>query len=182
MQFKTVKGTKYLIGYHTQEFRALSESLSAPIRCKGKNAWLGVGYYFWTDESYAHFWGLDFKCATGAYDIYKADLNIEDCINSVFDMEGYFFLKEKIEETIEHFARVGKKLTLEAVHRFLADGFWREFGVTGIIYDDKPINSAKFERIHSEIPDLYYKKRIQVVLFGLENIRNFDVYLEEQNK
>ena len=181
MQFKKVKETTYLLGYHTQEHRASDPVLNSPIRCRGKNAWLGVGYYFWTEESYSHFWGLDFKMNTGSYDIYMAKLDVKACINSVFDMEGYFFFREKIEETIAHLNDNGKTLTLEAVHRFLADNIWPDIGVSGIIYDDKPINSKNFERIHSEIPELYYKKRIQVVIFSLKNIHNFTIYLEDQN-
>ena len=53
-------------------------------------------------------------------------------------------------------------------------------GITGIIYDDKPTNPKNKNRVYSEIPDLYYKKRIQVVLFNLKNISNFELYLENQ--
>jgi hypothetical protein len=54
--------------------------------------------------------------------------------------------------------------------------------ICGIIYDDKPNNPAKKrDRIYSQIPDLYYKKRIQVVSFKLKNIHNFALYLDEQS-
>ncbi len=174
-------GIEYIEGYHTQEFRMMSEELDKPIKCLGKNAWLGIGYYFWTEEEFAHYWGQDFKMATGAYDIYKAHLNCQNCINAVFDEEGYFFFREKIEETILHFQSKNINVTLEQVNRFLAENIWAEIGVEGIIYDDKPINPKKSDRIYSQIPDLYYKKRIQIVLFSLKNILNFALYLEEQN-
>ena len=177
---KKINNKDYLTGYHTQEFRSNCEPLEIPILCKGKNAWLGVGYYFWTELEYAHYWGKDFKLITGNYDIYKCFLNIENCINSVFDEKGYLFLKEKIEETINHFKDQKVHLSLEKVNRFLADNIWPGMNIDGIIYDDKPINTKNSNRIHSEIPDLYYKKRIQVVVFNVKNIRNFEIYLEAQ--
>jgi hypothetical protein len=178
---KTIDGIAHLVGYHTQEFRAMSDPLERPIKCKAKNAWLGVAYYFWTEKDYAVFWGQDFKMATGSFDIYKAYLDVEKCINAVFDENGYFFFRDRIEETIEHFKKNKKPVTLDGVNRFLADNIWPELGIEGVIYDDKPINSAKYERIHSEIPDLYYKKRIQVALFDLKNIRNFEIIEEDIN-
>ncbi len=172
---------EHLIGYHTQEFRPGNIPLSKAIKCLTKNAWLGIGYYFWTELEFAQYWGEDFKMHnTGFYDIYKAYLECENCINSVFDEEGYFFLREKIEETINHFKKNNVTPTLEQVNRFLADNIWGEIGVEGIIYDDKPTNPKKSDRIYSEIPDLYFKKRIQIVLFNLKNIHNFELLLEEQ--
>ena len=43
-----VNNTAYIVGYHTQECRIKDEPLESPIKCIGKNAWLGIGYYFWT--------------------------------------------------------------------------------------------------------------------------------------
>ncbi len=181
MQKITIANSEYIIGYHTQEYRVMNDPLGKPIKCLGKNAWLGIGYYFWTEEEFAHYWGQDFKMATGCYDIYKANINYENFINAVFDEEGYLFFREKIEETISHFNSKNISVTLEQVNRFLAENIWTEIGVEGIIYDDKPVNPKKSDRIYSEIPDLYYKKRIQIVVFSLKNIHNFALHLEEQN-
>ena len=181
MERKSISNKPYLIGYHTQEYRSTAHALEEPIKCKGKTAWLGVGYYFWTEIEFAHYWGEDFKKrATGYYDIYKANINVEKCLNTVFDEEGYFFFKTKIEETIEYFKQKNMYVTLEQVHKFLADNIWNDIGVECIMYDDKPVNSFKSDRIYSEIPDLYFKKRIQIVVFNLKNVINFVLYLEEQ--
>ena len=169
----------YLVGYHTQEFRP--KELNYPICCEARNAWLGMGFYFWTEEEFAHYWGQDWKMNTGAYDIYHAEIDISKSINAVFSEEGYFFFREKIEEAISYFRDKGQSVTLQKVHRFLADNIWHKLGVTGIIYDDKPSNRIDKNRYYSEIPDLYYKKRIQIVIFSLENIRNFELFLEEQS-
>ena len=92
MERSIVTGKNYTIGYHTQEYRSNAQPLEEPIKCKGRTAWLGIGYYFWTEIEFAHYWGQDFKKrATGYYDIYKANLNTENCINTVFDEKGYFF-------------------------------------------------------------------------------------------
>jgi hypothetical protein len=174
-------GNKYfLVGYHTQECRH-NGVLDKPIKCSARNAWLGVGYYFWTELEFAHYWGEDFKkFNTGYYDIYKALLDIEKCINAVFDEEGYFFFRDKIEETIAYFKSKNLSASLEQVNRFLADNIWTQLGVQGIIYDDKPTNPRKSNRTYSEIPELYYKKRIQLVVFDSKNIHTFELFLEEQ--
>lgn len=183
MERETINGKSFIIGYHTQEYRAQSNPLKKPIKCVGNNAWLGIGYYFWTELEFAKYWGEDFKSNnTGYYDIYKASLNCENCINAVFDEDGYFFFRDKIEETIDHFSKNTLNVTLEQIHCFLSENIWPSLNVEGIIYDDKPINPKKSDRIYSEIPDLYYKKRIQIVLFNLINIRIFELFLEEQNK
>ena len=162
--------------------------LDEPILCK-KNAWLGIGYYFWIDEEFAHYWGEDFKKKnTGYYDIYQACLDIENCINTTFDEEGYYFFKEKIETTIQYFRTNQIKITLQQLNRFLKNKFWNILNITGIIYDDLPTNPFNKDRMYSEVEYtvnnkkqyLYYKKRIQVVIFDLQNIHNFNIHLEEQ--
>jgi len=181
LERNTIDEKTYIVGYHTQEFRPDCEPLSEPVKCLKKNAWIGIGYYFWTELDFAKYWGEDSKMnKSGYYDIYKADLDCENCINAVFDEEGYFFFKEKIEETINHFKTKGLDVTLEQINRFLADNIWEELGVEGIVYDDKPTNPRKSDRIYSEIPNLYYRKRIQIVLFSSQNIHNFKPFLEQQ--
>jgi hypothetical protein len=175
-----------ITGYHTQECR--HDYLDAPLMCKDRKAWLGFGYYFWLEEQYAHYWGEDFKVRSSnprvksdTYDIYSAELDISRCVNTVFDEEGYIFFVERIEKAINHFKSKRKNVTLDAIHRFLSETVWKELAIKGIIYDDKPVNPKhKPERIYSEIPDLYYRKRIQIVLFELDNIDNFEIYLENQ--
>ena len=66
------------------------------------------------------------------------------------------------------------------VNRFLCDKVWQLYEIKSIIYDDKPTNKPKKNLIYSEIPDLYYNKRIQVAVFDMKDIRNFKIYLENQ--
>ena len=178
-----IKGKKkYLIGFHAQEHRG-AKYLSIPIKCKASNAWLGVGYYFWVDVKYAKFWGEDFKVKnTGFYDVYKSYIDDERFINASFSEEGYFFFKNKIENAIEFLKEKGMTVSLEKVHRFLADQVWPKLDVTGIIYDDLPHNVPRKSRIYSEVEPLYYQKRIQIVVFDEANLNTFVPYLKNKTK
>ena len=86
----------------------------------------------------------------------------------------------RIEEAIRYFKSKDKSFTIAEVNRLLAEKVWQKHGIEGIIYDDKPVNPRYKNRVYSEIPDLYYKKRIQVVIFDLKNIRNFELYLKNK--
>ena len=158
-----------------------------PIGAIGKpnkmleNTWLGPGYYFWTEEDFAHYWGEDCKIEnTGSCDIYRAHLDCRKCINTVFDEQAYLFFKDMIVEAVADFKNKRRKVTLDAVTRFLVDEVWITLDVEGIIYDDRPTNPKKKPRIYSEVPNLYYRKRIQIVLFNSENITNFALHLGDQ--
>ena len=190
MERVNIDDKSLIIGYHTQEYRA-EKILDTPIRCDIKNAWLGIGYYFWIDIEFAKYWGEDFKTKkTGYYDIYRTYIDTETCINAVFNEQQYFFFHNCIEKAIEHFDKNGIAITLKRVHEFLSDNFWNKMGITGIIYDDLPFNpNNKPDRKYSIIEYkennytkfFYYKKRIQIVVFSLKNIHNFDLYLEAQS-
>lgn len=170
----------YIVGYHTQEFREMDQPLTKPIKCRHHQAWLGFGYYFWTGLEFAHYWGVDSKNRTGYYDIYRAEIEEEHLLDATFSEEGYFFFKESIEKVIESFEERGLKVTLGEVQRYLVDVFWPKHGVTGIIYDDLPQKVDFPGRTYSPIPPLYYKKRIQIVVFNSKNISSFELELEAQ--
>lgn len=174
-------GRQFIIGYHTQEFRSYQQPLTQPVMCVSSNAWLGIGYYFWTDIEFAHYWGQDSKKRrTGFYDIYWAHIEEDNLINACFSEEGYFLLKDSIDAVITHFQMNNMEVTLEEVTRYLADNYWTQMGVTGIIYDDLPQKVNMHGRTYSVIPPLYYKKRIQIVVFNVKNITKFGLELESQ--
>jgi hypothetical protein len=170
----------YLLGYHTQEDR--NTVLTQPIKGQPKKAWLGVGYYFWLDEKFAHYWGQDFKTSrTGAYSIYTAYIEMDNLLNASFYEADYFLFKKSIDEAIKHLKTLGyRDVTLSQVHRYLADRIWTQNNVKGIIYDDLPQNPDQKDRVYSEIAPLYYEKRIQVVVFDLSIIHRFQLYLDKQ--
>jgi hypothetical protein len=154
------------------------------------NAWLGHGYYFWAEIEFAQYWGEDFKVRNnGFYNIYSANLDIENCINAVFDEKHYYFFQNCIEKAIEYFRNQGISITLKQINEFLLNKFWKEKGITGILYDDLPFNpnykpNRKYSIIeykeNNKLKHMYYKKRIQIVVFNVENIHNFACCLEKQ--
>jgi hypothetical protein len=187
MEREIFEGKEYVVGYHTQEHRENQQLLNS-IECTELNAWLGKGHYFWVEEEFAKYWGEDFKSTkTGAYSIYKAKLNVENCINSVFSEEGYYFFKKQIEKVILRFNNEGIEINLKNVHDYLSEKVWNVMNISGIIYDDLPKNPKNKNRNYSVIKHVenknevfYYRKRIQIVVFKTENIRNFEIYKEKQ--
>lgn len=189
METVTIDEKPYLTAYHTQY--CTDEKLTFPERCKSINSWLGIGYYFWTDIIFAHYWGEDFKKKeTGYYDIYKANLDTSQCLNCTFNADHYFFFKESVEKAIQRFKDANKTVTLQRVHDFLRERFWTKLGVTGIIYDDLPTNpnrrpNRKYSVVEYEengkLKFFYYHKRIQIVIFNKNNIHNFALHLDKLN-
>lgn len=174
-------GKKYIVGYHTQEYRHTG-CLDEPILCKYYEAWLGHGYYFWTELEFAKFWGEDFKKGqTGYYDIYIAHIENSNLLDTVFNREGYEYFVSILELTINKIKEYDSSVTLAKVHRFLRDEVWGKEGITGIIFDDKPSNPSNKNRTYSAINPLYYKKRVQVGVFDKNIIYNFEIHLEEQS-
>ncbi|WP_430827306.1 hypothetical protein [Chryseobacterium indologenes] len=175
-----------ITGYHTQEFRCDEEDLESPIICNAANAWLGKGYYFWVEEEYAKYWGEDYKIFypkdPGYYSIYKANLKNDKFLDTVFNEEGYNFFIDSINEAYIELRKRKNSITLLNVNRFLADNVWNRLGITGIVYDDKPVNKEEKGRNSSMIPPLYYRKRIQIVCFDIKLINNFALHLERQSK
>jgi hypothetical protein len=173
------KGVPCVVGYHTQEFRYDQQPLKNPMKCISNEAWLGFGYYFWLEKEFTHSWGKLCKNRTGAYDVYQGNIKEMGILNTTFSEDAYFFFRESIETVIASFKKDGLKINLQTVHRYLVDKFWPNANVTGIIYDDLPWNSAR--ATHTLIPPLHYKKRIQLVVFNLNNIISFELSSEANN-
>jgi hypothetical protein len=199
---KNDKTKTYLTVFHTQKSRG--KILSEPCKCRRKDAWLGEGYYFWLEEEFAHYWGKDSKInsRTQYYCIYKAYIDIdtiyrvgtnynsvntrdnnpdkERILDATFSEKGYFLFRDYVEEAITHIRKnSGLSLSLKQVHRYLADEVWPNLNIKGIIYDDLPKNSPSRE--YSGIPPLFYKKRIQLVIFDLSLVKSFALHLDMQN-
>jgi len=135
-----------------------------------------MGYYFWVELEFAHNWGSDSKRKTGFYDIYKANIDENKILNASFNEEEYYFFANQIEKARRYLATKTKEdINLRNVNKFLADKVWNKLGIKGIIFDDLPKNSNS--RTYSDITPLFYKKRVQIVLFDNENIINFAPHL-----
>lgn len=76
------------IMFHTQENRRIT--LSNPVLCTRKDAWLGTAYYFWEDESDAIKWGQNSK--GDCFQTYSALIKSDKVLDTVFNREQYDFL------------------------------------------------------------------------------------------
>lgn len=181
LEREQINSQTYILGYHTQEWRN-NNILSNPIICQRDDAWLGEGFYFWANLDFAHYWGLDSKRRnTGYYSIYKALIEEENLLNTSFNEIHNDLFTTSIELALQHLSQTIANIELVQIHRFLAENVWPRMGVTGIIYDDLPKNSSRNSRTYSHVPPLYYKKRVQIVLFNLAILHSFEVLLDKCN-
>lgn len=176
-------GASYVRGFHTQEARY--HRLSFPAKCISKDAWLGEGYYFWTELRFAEYWGESSKNRyTGAYEIYEAWIPLDNLLNAVFDEEGYNFFVSCIEKVTSALEEVhGNVVPIDQVHRYLYDFFWQENNIEGIIYSDTPHNPYRGPQRYSNIllnegknQFFYFRKRIQIVIFESKKIKEFKLF------
>lgn len=152
--------------FHTQEKWQLR--LTQPIKSTNPSAWLGNGYYFWDDEIDALDWGKSSKRSTGFFELYIAQIISENILDTVFNREQYEFWTSqiaKIAKTI--LKKTGKKPTIKELNEyFLEKGTLSE--LDGILFQDLPSKPEK-----SLVEGLFYKKRIQLVVYNLSIINNF---------
>lgn len=156
--------------FHTQEKRLVV--LKSPVPCSKDNAWLGAALYFWYDEQDAVFWGINSKRATGYYEIYSADIDCEDVLDTVFNEEHYLFWINQIKKAEKTFMMSGAKPTLKLLNDyFLQKGIWLKFG--GIMFQDISPNPQNYI-----VRDFQYKKRIQLAVYKPPIISNFAHHFE----
>ena len=160
--------------YHTQERRR--KKLTAPIQCKDPSAWLGIGYYFWYSEEDAMRWGNDRKSKYGYYEIYSAEIDCENVLDTVFNEEHYLFWVKQVEKAAKHFLRkTGRKPTIQHINEYFKEkATWTE--VSGILFQDLPSNEN-----YLHVRSFYYRKRIQIVVYKTEIIANFALKLEAKS-
>ena len=159
--------------YHTQEKRV--ENLTMPIICTDDYAWLGEAFYFWEEEHDAHVWGKRRKKKTGQYQIYTADLDCSNILDTVFNEKHYKFWLKSIEKVAQQFIdKTRIKPTLKELNEyFMSKGQWNE--VDGIMFQDLPLNNS-----YLLIKDFNYRKRIQLAVYNSSIVFNFALYKEER--
>jgi hypothetical protein len=152
--------------YHTQEKR--EKDLTEPIFCDKEDAWLGNAFYFWIEESDAIFWGITKKRKTGEYAIYKASIDDEDFLDTVFQKAHYEFWLNQIEKAAKKIIKkTGIKPSLKEINDYFYENkIWTNF--SGILFQDISENP-----VHYLVDKFQYKKRIQLALFDKEKINNF---------
>ena len=158
-----------MINYHTQENRG--NKLEGPIYCKKDNAWLGDAYYFWEGEDDAIFWGEKAKNRKNSYQIYSADINMDNILDTVFSREEYFFWLRSIEKAAKTIIKkTNSKPTIKEINDYFNDrGIWKKFD--GILFQDISNNP-----IHFIVKEFQYKKRIQLAVYNNDIIINFKLH------
>jgi hypothetical protein len=155
--------------FHTQETRL--RRLTKPILCERKNAWLGIGFYFWDDVEDAIRWGNDSKKASGKFDVYESAIDCSNVLDTVFNEQQYHLWMRLIEKLGKHFLeKTGEKLTVSQLNeRIQEKGVWRD--VTGILFQDLPT-----QQDYLLVIKFYYRKRIQLVAFTETIVASFTHY------
>lgn len=158
--------------YHTQEKRG--SRLIAPLVCRKDNAWLGNAWYFWYADDDAVFWGNVGKKGTGYYEVYEADIDCRNILDTVFNEEHYIFWVRQIDKVQLRFAKLGKELTLKELNDFFkTNGVWSKFD--GVMFQDISGNQKNYI-----LGQFQYKKRIQLAVYNYNIITNFALAFEGQ--
>lgn len=162
-------------GFHTQERR--TEKLTAALKCIKKNAWLGEGYYFWLEVSDSHQWGRTHKNKTGKYSVYKALIDCEKVLDTVFNEEHYKFWLTEIEKIANDYLKKTQnreKISIKYLNQYLKEkGAWES--LDGIMFQELPINEE-----HTKVRGFYYRKRTQIAVYNSDIISNFE-HVEDRN-
>jgi hypothetical protein len=158
--------------YHTQERRAVR--LTVPLECTRNDAWLGDGYYFWWYAVDAKLWGERSKKATGWFEVYKADADLSNVLDTVFNPEHYEAWNEIISSITEVISKkTGHKATLQQLNDYVNKqaGWAKLANVDGILFEDSTPDSQRLLVI-----GLPHRKRIQLVAYTLRIITGFSFY------
>lgn len=161
--------------YHTQEKRATK--LTAPIICSHSTAWLGDGYYFWYYALDAQLWGQSSKQATGAFEVYSAEIDCENVLDTVFNEEHYQFWETIISKIGNQFlSKTKKKPNLKQLNAYVREkaGWATLASVDGILFQDLTSDTRRLW-----IDGLAHKKRIQLAAYNPHIIKNFSFHKEE---
>ena len=151
--------------YHTQEKWAAP--ILEPIICTDPEVWLGEAYYFWYTLDDAHYWGMKKKKSTGYFEVYQAEIECDNLLDTVFNEIHYLFWLKNIEKALKRFAKANITASLTVINEYFKDNkIWTKFD--GIMFQDISTNPDKYA-----IQKFYYKKRIQVGLFNKLIISNF---------
>lgn len=158
--------------YQTLEKRKIRAI--SPGFCKKSTAWLGSGYYYWLNDEDAIRWGQDSNhYHSGFYEIYKSNIAFDQVLNTVFNEQDYNFFVKIVELAATYFIKkVNERPTIKQINDYFIDkGILKD--VVGILFQDLPLNET-----YHLVQKLYYKKRIQLVVYNKSIILSFDYYSE----
>lgn len=158
---------------HTQESRP--QKLARPVLCKKEDAWLGDAYYFWYDAQDAFNWGNTSKRKYGYFEVYVAEIDCADVLDTVFNEDHYKFWVRMVEKAAKAIMkRTGQKPSIKSINNYFKErAQWKD--VTGIMFQDIPQSET-----YVMVISLYYKKRIQLAVYNLSIIVSFVLQSQEK--
>lgn len=159
--------------FHTQE--KWPKKLTSPVLTVNQDAWLGDGYYFWYYEEDAVWWGRTAKKRKGYYEVYKAAIDCENVLDTVFNEQHYLLWIKYVEKAIERFLKKQKgTLTIKYINDFFMEkGVFND--VDGVLFQDISDNPNYWI-----IDKFQYKKRIQLAVYNLKIMSNFAFHFEAE--
>jgi len=159
--------------YHTQEKKG--KRLTQPIFCTRDDAWLGDAFYFWDDEIDAIHWGNNSKKRTGYFEIYKAEIDFTDVLDTVFNEQQYKFWVKQLEKAAKFITiKTGFKPTIKEVNQYFKEkAKWSDLA-DGILFQDLPYCEDLL------VKGFNYRKRIQLAAYDLRIVNNFSFHSEAE--
>lgn len=161
--------------FHTQEKRR--RILKYPVSTERHDAWLGSATYFWYYEADGNYWGITSKKRTGYFEVYKAEIDCENILDTVFNEEHYNFWIRNIEKailTVTKSKTKNEEIKLKDINdRLIEKGIFKE--VDGVMFQDISSNPDFWI-----VKKFQYKKRIQLAVYNLNIINNFALHFEGQ--
>ena len=168
--------------FHTQESR--EKRLTNPIPCIRDDAWLGEAIYFWFELLDSEHWGHTSKKGRGYFEIYTADINCENVLDTVFNEEHYYFWQRQIEKVAKLIISKTKlKPTIKELNDYFKErGTWST--LDGIQFQDLPTNPnhllIRQIDYKSKKITFAYRKRIQIAIYNPNIITNFTFFKRER--
>lgn len=157
--------------FHTQEKRHIR--LKKPIFCYNSDAWLGNAYYFWYDETDAIHWGNNYKRRTLSFEIYKADVECDKILDTVFNEDHYKFWVLQIEKAASAIIKkTGSKASIREINQFFIEKVNLKKDIDGVMFQDLPFSPDLL------VVNFNYRKRIQVAVYNSKIINNFVFHSE----
>jgi hypothetical protein len=157
--------------YQTLEKRKIRANFAG--YCLRTSAWLGSGYYFWSDELDAMRWGQDAEYRSKHYEIYKSEILFDDVLNTVFNEQDYNFYVKIIEIAAEYFIKkINERPSIKLINDYMREhGIYQN--IVGVLFQDLPTSKS-----YSLVQNLFYKKRIQLCVYNKNIILSFNYHLD----
>jgi hypothetical protein len=140
---------------------------------------------FWLDLEDAEEWGNKSKRGSHYYEVYQSEIQIDNILDTVFNEDHYFFWFKQIEKVARAImSKTKMKPTLKELNDYLKErGLWNE--IHGIKFQDLPASAERLlirpiEYKSGKIRHFQYRKRIQLAVYNMEIILNFEFLKREK--